>query len=138
MFDIDDRIRSTSFILGEWPLSTVLLKNEQAYPWLILVPRHESVQEIYQLSKQDRALLMEEINQLSLLVQEYFKPEKLNIGALGNIVAQLHVHVIGRNKQDSLWPQGVWQSSHHPNSYTEEQLKKLLPDLQALCKFDKF
>lgn len=102
MFCIDDRIKSSSFILGEWPLSTVLLKNDASYPWFILVPRKMDIQEIYQLEKSERFLLIEEINQLSLLVRDYFKPDKLNIGALGNIVPQLHIHIVIRRKNDPL------------------------------------
>lgn len=129
MFCIDERIQSTCFTLGDWPLSRILLKNEAQFPWLILVPRKDNIQEIHQLNKKDRGTLMEEINQLSLLMTHYFKPEKLNIGALGNIVPQLHVHVVARSAKDSLWPQGIWQSSFNATPYSEDKLKTLLPVL---------
>jgi diadenosine tetraphosphate (Ap4A) HIT family hydrolase len=132
MFHIDDKIQTSSFNLGDWPLSTVLLKNEQAYPWFILVPRRDSVQEIFQLNHKDRAQLMEEINQLSQIVHNYFKPDKLNVGALGNIVSQLHVHVIARKQDDPLWPQGVWQSSQISNPYADAQLQHLLGNVGKL------
>lgn len=128
--DIDTRILSTSFALGDWPLSRVFLKNEQAYPWFILVPRTPSIQEIYQLNKNERMLLMEEINQLSLFINEHFHPYKLNIGALGNIVSQLHIHVVGRKQDDPLWPQGIWQSAMQTTPYTEDQLNQQLPSLR--------
>ncbi|CAM2828203.1 HIT domain-containing protein [Legionella worsleiensis] len=117
MFRIDDRIQSTSFILGDWPLSRVFLKNEAQFPWFILVPRVDNIEEIYQLNKEQRQVLMEEINQLSLLVKAHFKPDKLNVGALGNVVSQLHVHVVARDVTDSLWPQGIWHSLYHPVPY---------------------
>lgn len=134
MFCIDERIQSTGFFLGDWPLSRVFLKNEECYPWFILVPRKENIQEIYQLVKEEREVLIEEINQLSLLVNGYFKPDKLNIGALGNVVPQLHVHIVARTKNDVLWPQGIWQSSMLATPYDEEKLKTLLPILRNLIR----
>lgn len=134
MFSVDERIQSGSFLLGDWPLSRVFLKDEALYPWFILVPRKNNVQELHQLVKEDRELLMEEINQLSLLVNDYFNPDKLNIGALGNVVPQLHVHVIARTQLDGLWPQGVWQSSMIATPYDEERLRVLLPALRDLIQ----
>lgn len=132
MFLIDPRIDCSCFMLGDWPLSRVFLKNEACYPWLILVPRQADVHEIHQLTKDDRTLLMEEINQLSLLVNHVFKPAKLNVGALGNVVPQLHVHVIGRTIDDALWPQGIWQSALEPTPYSEQFLNQRLPELKHL------
>jgi diadenosine tetraphosphate (Ap4A) HIT family hydrolase len=132
LFCIDERIISTSFILGDWPLSRVLLKNESQFPWFILVPRVENIQEIYQLAKENQQVLMEEINQLSLLVNHYFNPDKLNIGALGNVVPQLHVHLIARNKHDAMWPQGIWQSALNSRAYERSELNPLLADLKDL------
>lgn len=77
---------------------------------------------------------MEEINQLSLLVNDYFKPDKLNIGALGNVVPQLHIHIVARNKSDDLWPQGIWQSTMQATSYEEKQLNAFLPELKNLVR----
>lgn len=130
VFIIDERIQSTGFTLAEWPLSRVFLKNEQTYPWVILVPRKNNVQEIHQLDKADQHVLMEEINQLSLIMRDYFNPSKLNIGALGNVVPQLHVHVVARQQDDPLWPQGVWQSSFEPTPYTKQQADELIQHLQ--------
>ncbi|BCA94114.1 hypothetical protein TUM19329_04750 [Legionella antarctica] len=131
MFCIDERIQSTCFSLGDWPLSRVLLKNEGCYPWFILVPRKENIQELYQLDKPDRHRLIEEISHLSLLVNTYFKPDKLNIGALGNVVPQLHVHVVARFKHDDLWPQGLWQKSLQTTPY-DKKIDDLLPILRDL------
>lgn len=132
MFCIDERILSSSFILADWPLSRVFLKNEAQFPWFILVPRIENIQEIYQLNKDHRQLLMEEINQLSLIAHDYFNPDKLNIGALGNVVSQLHVHVVVRTETDNLWPQGIWQASFSSTPYERSKLDILLPDLHKL------
>lgn len=134
MFSIDERIQSGGFFLGDWPLSQVFLKNEAHYPWFILVPRKKNITELYQLVKEERELLMEEINQLSLLVNDYFKPDKLNIGTLGNVVPQLHVHIVARTQLDSLWPQGVWQTSMEATPYDEKSLELLLPVLRYLIR----
>ncbi len=134
-FLIDHRIASTCFDLGDWPLSCVLLKNDASYPWFILVPRQESTQEIHHLSPSFGHLLMDEIQQLSSIVNLYFKPDKLNIGALGNIVPQLHVHIIARYKTDALWPHGVWQATNSPVlTYEEKSLSILLSDLRCLIQ----
>lgn len=138
MFCIDERIQSTCFTLGDWPLSRVLLKNEKNYPWLILVPRKVGIQEIFQLESDERFILMEEIHQLSLVVHRYFKTDKLNIGALGNIVSQLHIHVVGRNKNDILWPQGIWQASFDASAYEKNILDVHLSELTPLVNAIKF
>lgn len=116
LFNLDNRIASSCFHLGDWELSSVLLKNTRHYPWFLLVPRKIDVTEINQLSKADRYELMDEIDRISTIIKEYFKPNKLNIGAIGNIVSQLHVHVVARFTTDLSWPHSIWQ----PNSETEE------------------
>ena len=130
-FKLDSRIATTCFELGKWPLSQVVLKNNANYPWLILIPRIENIQEIDQLPKASRYQLMDEISQLSNIVRAYFKPDKINIGSLGNMVSQLHVHVIGRYTQDNQWPYGVWQQSEVEKPYDEETLQVLIKELRA-------
>lgn len=133
-FVVDDRISSTCFELGDWPLSRILLKNNADYPWLILVPRIENVQEIDQLAQQSRHLLINEISQLSSIVRTCFKPDKLNVGALGNMVPQLHIHVVARFTHDKLWPHGIWQAAQTTSSYAEDSLNPLLAQLRSLIK----
>jgi diadenosine tetraphosphate (Ap4A) HIT family hydrolase len=118
-FKLDERLQSSCFEIIDWPLSKVLLKNNAHYPWLILVPRRNHVTEITQLSKEDSYQLMDETQQLSRMMEEIFEPDKINIATLGNMVAQLHVHVVARFKTDPLWPQGVWQASIDEKPYTE-------------------
>ena len=131
-FTIDPRILSTCFELGDWPLSRVLLKNNASYPWLILVPREKNKQDIDQLPQPSRAIFMEEISQLSVIVKTYFKPDKINIATLGNMVPQLHMHVVARYSYDDLWPHGIWQASQTTVLYSEDILKQRLDDLRAL------
>ena len=131
-FEIDSRILSSCFELGDWPLSRVLLKNNADYPWFILVPRQENIQELDQIPPVLRHVFMDEISQLSSIAKHYFKPDKLNVGALGNMVPQLHMHIIARFKTDNLWPHGIWQAAHTSPVYPENTLQLLLADLRDL------
>ena len=124
-FHIDSRIESTCIHVCDWPLSRVFLKNNADYPWLILVPRYENVRAMDQLPKSLQHQLMDEISALSTHVREHFKPDAINVGALGNIVQQLHIHVIARFTHDSLWPHSVWQATKDSPLYTEEELNAL-------------
>ncbi|HEY2294152.1 MAG TPA: HIT family protein [Thermoanaerobaculia bacterium] len=92
------------------PLCRVLLMNDRRFPWLILVPERDSVREIHELSPADRAALIEEIALGSGVLERLFHPDKLNVGALGNVVPQLHVHVVARTAGDPAWPGPVWGS----------------------------
>lgn len=106
-FSLHAQIEADSMLLRDLPLCQLRLQNQSAVPWLILVPRRETT-EIYQLSAEDRAQLMEEIALISRLVSEVFKPDKINVAALGNVVPQLHIHVVGRFKNDPAWPKPIW------------------------------
>ncbi|STX29671.1 diadenosine tetraphosphate (Ap4A) hydrolase-like HIT family hydrolase [Legionella beliardensis] len=129
-FTINNQILSSCFELGDGPVSKILLKNNADYPWLILVPRVENIQEIDQLPTKIRYLLIDEMSSLSNLMRVYFKPHKLNIGALGNIVSQLHIHIIGRFTHDKLWPHAVWQAAE-ATPYHEQSLQPTLAHLRA-------
>ena len=124
-FTVDERITSSCRQLIDWPLSRVLLKNNAHYPWLILVPRIRGIQDIDELSRDNRNLLMEEISSLSLIVRAQFTPDKINVGALGNKVSQLHIHVVARFKSDPLWPEGIWQASQTELAYPIDEYERL-------------
>ncbi|HVW74951.1 MAG TPA: HIT domain-containing protein [Rhizomicrobium sp.] len=111
-FTVDPVIASLTVTLADWPLSRLFLYNDSRYHWGLLVPRRQGVVEIADLSPDDQAQLMREIVQLSGLVRALPGVEKLNVGALGNMVPQLHVHVIGRFKGDAAWPGPVWGHSN--------------------------
>ena len=93
-----------------WPLCRVLMMNDRRYPWLILVPEREAIREIHELPAADRAVLIEEITRASEALVRLVRPDKVNVGALGNIVPQLHVHVVARFAADLAWPGPVWGS----------------------------
>jgi diadenosine tetraphosphate (Ap4A) HIT family hydrolase len=107
-FALDPRLAADTLPIGELKLSRLLLMNDARYPWLILVPRRPNLSEIVELAAQDRAALMDEIAAASAFLRALPHVDKLNVGALGNVVKQLHVHVLGRAIGDSAWPGPVW------------------------------
>jgi diadenosine tetraphosphate (Ap4A) HIT family hydrolase len=107
-FSLDPRLAADTIPVGDLALCSVLLMNDARFPWLILVPRREDVSEITDLDPRDAAALMDELRLATGVMLEAARPDKVNIGALGNIVPQLHVHVIGRFLSDPAWPDPVW------------------------------
>ena len=110
-FVVDPVIVSLTRPLADWPLCRVFLYNDSRYQWGLLVPRRPGAVEMCDLSSEDQQQLMAEIVQLSNLIRPLPGVEKLNVGNLGNMVTQLHVHVIGRFKGDPAWPGPVWGHS---------------------------
>ncbi len=94
--------------VGDLALARVLAMNDANYPWVILVPRREGVGEIIDLAEPDRGLLMAEIAQVLAALKRLTACDKLNVAAIGNIVPQLHVHVVARRTDDAAWPKPVW------------------------------
>lgn len=107
-FILDPRLSAGTIPIGDLSLSSVLLMNDARFPWLILVPRRENVSELTDLAPDDAAALMDEIRIATRVMLDLAKPDKVNVGALGNVVAQLHVHVVGRYRSDPAWPGPVW------------------------------
>lgn len=107
-FDLNARLAGDSLHVADLPLCAVRLMKDANYPWLLLVPRKPDLIEIIDLDRADRAQLMEEIALASEALRAVADCEKLNVGALGNQVSQLHVHVIARNRDDAAWPNPVW------------------------------
>jgi diadenosine tetraphosphate (Ap4A) HIT family hydrolase len=110
-FAVDPVITSLTHVIADWPLCRVFLYDDARYAWCMLVPRRPGAVEIADLEHADQVLLMEEIVRLSNAVRAMPGVEKLNVGALGNMVPQLHVHVLGRRKGDPAWPGPVWGHS---------------------------
>ena len=107
-FELDPRLAADTFLVGETPLCQLLLMNDARYPWLILVPRRGDITEPFELGEADQAQLWQESMRLGEAMKAHFAAEKLNIAALGNQVAQLHVHHIARFHVDAAWPGPVW------------------------------
>ena len=110
-FTVDPVIQKLTYQLADWPLCRVFLYNDSRYQWGLLVPRRPGAIEMCDLVPEDQAKLMAEIVKLSGLIRTLPGVEKLNVGNLGNMVPQLHVHVIGRRKGDPAWPGPAWGHS---------------------------
>ncbi len=108
MFRLDSQLAADTTVLGNFPLSRLLLSKDANYPWCILVPRCEDVTEIYHLTEKDQQQLLVESSHLAQILMGIFKGDKMNIAALGNVVAQLHLHHIVRYRDDIAWPGPVW------------------------------
>jgi diadenosine tetraphosphate (Ap4A) HIT family hydrolase len=110
-FDLHPRLAADSILVGHLPLSTLLLFNDARYPWFILVPRRAGTTEIFQLPESDQQQLCRESAMLARNLMHSFHADKINVGALGNLVPQLHVHHIARFTTDPAWPGPVWGHS---------------------------
>lgn len=129
MFTIHQRLKDDTVEVAALALCSVLLMKDRTLPWLILVPRREGVSEIHELIPEDRAVLIEEITLASKVVDRLYGPEKINIGALGNLVPQLHIHVIGRSRSDRAWPGPVW-GKDGAEPYTQAGLREAVRGLK--------
>lgn len=116
--------------LAHWPLCDVRLMDDAHHPWLILVPRVENAVELQDLSSEQQGELMREMNRAGRALLTAFKPDKINTAALGNVVPQLHVHVIARYRDDIAWPRPVWGTAT-AQPYSPEQLIERVEILRA-------
>ena len=109
-FALDPRLAADTAFVADWQLSRVLLMDDARFPWLVLVPRRARLSELHELQGTEQILLLQEINDAMGLLRATVEVDKLNLGALGNIVRQLHVHVVARREGDAAWPGPVWGS----------------------------
>ena len=107
-FELDPQLAADTHLVGDLELSRVLLMDDARFPWLILVPRRTALRELIDLPGDEQHALLDEIGRCATALRNLEKPDKLNIAALGNVVAQLHVHVIARSSRDPAWPRPVW------------------------------
>ncbi len=107
-FELHSRLAADTAFVADWKLCRVLLMNDARYPWLILVPRRNDVTEIFELAPEDREMLMAEIALASERLKHFSHAAKINVVALGNLVPQLHIHIVARNPGDAAWPGPVW------------------------------
>lgn len=131
MFALDPRLEQDTLHMGDFPLCRLLLMNDASYPWFILVPRREEVSELFQLDEADQRSLWRETLLLAETLKDTFKADKMNVATLGNVVSQLHMHVIVRRRSDAAWPAPVWgRQSAVP--YSEDQVKEVLDRLKLV------
>ena len=129
-FALDPRLAADTIAIGDLKLSRLLLMDDARYLWLILVPRHENLSELIHLGETDRTILMEEIAAVSQALIGFAGVEKINVGALGNIVRQLHIHVVARSMGDAAWPGPVWGAGAMQR-YEGQKGRELARDFKA-------
>ncbi|ASA33074.1 HIT domain-containing protein [Pseudomonas aeruginosa] len=131
MFALDPRLEQDTLLLGDFPLSRLLLMNDARYPWFILVPRREDVTELFQLDVDDQQALWREATLLAEVLKDTFRADKMNVANLGNVVSQLHMHVIVRRRGDDAWPGPVW-GRHPAQPYSSEQVEAIRGKLRMV------
>jgi diadenosine tetraphosphate (Ap4A) HIT family hydrolase len=107
-FALDPRLEETSVPVADWPLCQLRLKDDARFHWLLLVPRRAGIVELTDLAGEDQARLGAELLAAVRLVQEVARPDKVNLAMLGNVVPQMHVHVVARFASDPAWPDPIW------------------------------
>lgn len=132
-FTLHPRLAQDTVEVARLHLCRVLVMKDRRFPWLVLVPERESVREIHELAPEDRAVLVEEIARAGEVLMRLFQPDKLNVGALGNLVPQLHVHVVARRTTDPAWPGPVWGSGAAV-PYEEDALAELRERLAGVFR----
>ena len=130
-FKLHSRLIKDTFYIIDLKLSKLLLMNDSNYPWFILVPTRKNITELYELEKKDRLELNSEIDIISKKLSIHFDAKKMNIAALGNIVPQLHIHIIVRKENDAAWPNPVWNNTD-TIPYKESISFKLVKDIRKL------
>ena len=130
-FDLHPQLEADTETLVDWPLSRVLLMNDRRFPWLILVPRVRQASEVFDLPESQRAQLWSEVDFAASKLKSETGALKINVGALGNVVRQLHIHVVARNEGDGAWPGPVWGSGTRV-PYEATRLKALLAQFTEL------
>jgi diadenosine tetraphosphate (Ap4A) HIT family hydrolase len=128
-FGLHPQLARDTFLIGDLALSRLLLNRDANYPWLLLVPRRTGLTEIVDLDADAQARLMAEIADVSAALRDVTQCDKLNVAALGNMVLQLHVHIIARRKSDVAWPRPVWGVAP-PLAYGDNEMKTLIGDLR--------
>ena len=135
MFNLDSRLANDTLLMGDFTLCRLLLMNDRQYPWFILVPRRDEVSELFQLDSEDQRLLWQEATTLAEVLKDTFSADKMNVATLGNMVSQLHMHVIVRRKSDPAWPAPVW-GKHPALPYSAQEVAEMQQKLRLVLTDD--
>lgn len=135
MFELDPRLQQDTLPVGDFPLCRLLLMNDAQYPWFVLVPRREEIVEVFQLDVEDQRTFWQETTELAEILKDTFGADKMNVAALGNVVSQLHMHVIVRRHGDPAWPAPIW-GKHPAQPYTAEQVAAIREKLRLVLTYD--
>ncbi|HEY4922307.1 MAG TPA: HIT family protein [Xanthobacteraceae bacterium] len=128
-WSLHPRLAQDTVLLGDLALSRVLAMNDANYPWLVLVPRRPDAVEIIDLDEAARTGLIAEIALISAALKTHARCDKLNVAAIGNVVQQLHIHVVARRKEDLAWPRPVWGAAP-ARPYAAEELQAFVAALR--------
>ena len=128
MFQLHPQLEADSHYVTDLPLCQVRLENVRNFPWLILIPKQTNLTEVHQLLATQQAQLILESSLCAQALQSCFAIDKINVGALGNVVPQLHWHVVGRRTKDDAWPRPVWGVAD-TDPYTPCELEMLISQL---------
>ena len=131
-FKLNRKFLKTSHHLIDLELCTIRLNDNSKFPWIILIPKRNKITDISDLNSKDQTLLMKEIVYVSKVMKKLFKTSKLNVEKIGNIVPQLHIHIIARSKKDSSWPLSVWVVKG--KNYSKTALKVIVDKLRKALK----
>ena len=131
-FKLNRKFLKTSHHLIDLKLCTIRLNDNSKFPWIILIPKRNKITDISDLNSKDQTLLMKEIVYASKVMKKLFKTSKLNVEKIGNIVPQLHIHIIARSKKDSSWPLSVWVVKG--KNYSTTALKLIVDKLRKALK----
>ena len=131
-FKINKKFKDSSYHIAELKLCLVRLHDNSKFPWVILIPKRKNITDISELNAKEQILLMQEIVYVSKIMKKIFKSTMLNIEKIGNVVPQLHIHIIARNKKDSTWPLSVWVIKG--KKYSKLSLIKILKKIKIELK----
>ena len=131
-FKLDRKFLKSSYHITDLKLCTIRLNDNSKFPWLILIPKRNKITDMSDLKSKDQILLMKEIVYVSKIMKKSFKTKKLNVEKIGNIVPQLHVHIIARTKKDSSWPLSVWVVKG--KNYSKTALKIMVEKVRKSLK----
>ena len=129
---VNKNFLKSSYHIGDLKLCSIRLIDNQKFPWIILIPQKKGVTDISELNLKDQLLLMREIVYCSKIMKRVFKTSKLNIEKIGNVVPQLHIHIIARYKKDSTWPLSVWVTKG--KTYSKLDLEKIINKISKAFK----
>ena len=132
MFTLHPQLAANTFHVADMAYCRVLLMNHGRFPWLILVPMRESLRELFDLDKQDYENAMREVREVSHAFAAMTRADRINVAALGNMVPQLHIHIVARFKDDAAWPNPVWNSGVDMQTYNDTARDEMLATLREM------
>ena len=130
MFKIHKKFEKTTHYVTDLKLCQVRLQDNSKFPWIMLIPKRKGACQILDLNKKDQIQLLDEIQYCSKVMKKHFRCNNLNVEKVGNIVPQLHIHIVPRHKKDPTWPLSIWVIKGKP--YLRNELAKILPKLKKI------